>query len=86
MKYHTTNQRPVIPPPYSELPSPFSARRNQLNNSVLNSELSQNLNFSQISVLQSSQISIREPNQNIRETTSATAIAADQEIPVSVAE
>ena len=70
MKYHTTNQRPVIPPPYSELPSPFSARRNQLNNSVLNSELSQNLNFSQISVLQSSQISIREPNQNIRETTS----------------
>ena len=65
IKYYTTKQPTPIIPRYSDIPSPFVPRRIHLNNSVVGSESSQDQNFSQNSALQNSQISIREPNQNI---------------------
>ena len=61
IKYHTTNQRPLIPPPHSELPSPFAERRNQLN-SLLSGQF-QNFAISQISASQNSNFPNREPTQ-----------------------
>ena len=65
IKYYTTKQQAIIPPRYSEIPSPFAPSRIHLNNSAFGSESSQNQNVSQNSVLQNSQISIRQPSQNI---------------------
>ena len=65
IKYYTTKQPTPIIPRYSDIPSPFVPRRIHLNNSAFGSESSQNQNVSQNSVLQNSQISIRQPSQNI---------------------